>query len=758
MKKKFIFSSVCATTFTVGLAIGPKATVAATEQSLGGGAEERQAEITEVIVTAQRRSERLEDIPMSIVPISSESMEKAGVSGLMDLGSLASGVQINFGGNSTQPAIRGITTITTGNGVENNVGIYVDGFYETSNSAINTELLDVTSVEILKGPQGTLYGRNATGGAILINTRGPSRELTGRAQLKYGNFGERTASGFLSGPISDRIRWSVSGFYLESDGWIKLISPTEVGKTIGDAAPIEQQGARVKLEFDLTDSVKTTLGYNYSYTDDPRSILFSTFDHVLPTLPQPPARITEFGTAASNYRSKQATETNQVNLKIDANTPVGRLQSFTAFGDYKDDALMDFDGTYADLSSLKTDFSLETFQQALDLTMDKVDGLTLVLGGLYYTDKFDGGSPGGTTVRGVNGALLVKNMPVLETDSWAAYVDATYEITDRLVFNAGGRYSRDEKTFTFSTQAASGAFILPETTKEEAFDAFTPRASIRYELAPRTNIYASWSEGYRSGSFNPSGAATAALLLPIKPEEITAYEVGIKSAQSDFRISFAGFYYDYTDINVSITVPNPTCPAGQNCPSVNIFGNAPGAEVYGVDADFNWQPIQALNLRFGAAWLHARYDDFPNATGTGLNALTNLNITGQVQDWGGQQMARAPDLSMNGGFDYTVKLGDSDLVFSSNLTYSDSYVLANASLFGPAAGSLANEQRYRQDSTFLVNAQINWTDPTSHYSIGVYGKNLTDVDYRDLYSGSAFGDYGAQARPRTYGVMLAYTF
>jgi outer membrane receptor protein involved in Fe transport len=143
----------------------------------------------------------------------------AAVLGRDDLGQLAPGVQINYGGNSLQPAIRGITTLTTGNGVENNVAIYVDGFYEASTTAINSELLNIASIEVLKGPQGTLYGRNATGGAILINTLAPSNVWTGKFQGKYGNFDDATVSGYVSGPLASNIRFAAGGFYRESDGW-----------------------------------------------------------------------------------------------------------------------------------------------------------------------------------------------------------------------------------------------------------------------------------------------------------------------------------------------------------------------------------------------------------------------------------------------------------------------------------------------------------------------------------------------------------
>src|SRR4030095_6719051 len=193
----------------------------------------------EIIITAQRRSERLEDVPMTVTALSSETLEHSGVSSIRDLTNATSGYQFNNAGSLPQPAVRGITTINAGS-YENNVAVFVDGLYQATPYIINIDLPNVSTVQILKGPQGTLYGRNATGGAILIDTITPSDEWQGKAELPYARFNDMRISGYFAGPLTERIGVSIAAYSRRSDGYIKLVDPVIPGETIGDAAPLDQ--------------------------------------------------------------------------------------------------------------------------------------------------------------------------------------------------------------------------------------------------------------------------------------------------------------------------------------------------------------------------------------------------------------------------------------------------------------------------------------------------------------------------------------
>lgn len=732
------------------------AALSASQGALAQSAEPGDAvTVEEIIVTAQRRSERLEEVPQAVVALTTESLERANVVNIHELGRVAPGVQINFGGLSTQPAIRGVSSLTAGTGNENNVATYVDGFYVPDNTSINSDMANLESIQVLKGPQGTLYGRNATGGAILINTMRPSSEFTGRVEGAYGSFNERRASGYVSGPLGDRARLLVAGSVRDSDGHIRLSDPTDVTRDRGNAAPQEQRALRTKLELDVASNLTATLAYNYAFSSDASGLMFTPFDYVPSSLPGGNARANRFGTASYNHEAIASTETQEYTMKLEWVTPVGTLTSYTGYADRHHEVYRDSDGTYVDLSYGTTFADQTTFQQSVDFVVDTFDRVDLVVGAFYLKDD--------NQIRHeIFGPNLTLNQlwgRPLKTEAYAFYADANIKLTDRLSFGIGGRYSYDDRWVSQTTLNGSGSVLVPFFEAQADFDGFTPRATLRYEIAPRSNIYASYSQGFRAGSFNSAPTGSAALNLPIAPEEITAYEVGFKTVQSKFRFEASAFYYDYQNMNVSLTIPSPLCAGQPVCQTVTVIGSAPEAEIYGLDGLLTYSPTERLNFSIGGAWLHARYGDFPNAIGTGVNAAMTGNITSQVQDWSGQQLARAPDFSGQLSVDYTWPLWEGELRLATNVAYSTGYAISNPSLYGPLApANLRGEQRYRQDDTTLINGDLTWTDPSQQYWVAVYVKNLADETYRLTYNGGASGDYSTKAAPRTYGVRLGYKF
>jgi len=715
--------------------------------------------IADIVVTAQRRTERLEEVPQAVVALTTEVLDQANVVNIHELGRIAPGVQINFGGLSSQPSIRGVSSLTNGTGNENNVAVYVDGFYVPDNTSINSDLANLESIQVLKGPQGTLYGRNATGGAILVNTIRPTDHLKGKIDAAYGSFNDRRVSGYVSGPLTDNVRLLVAGAVRESDGHIKMTDPFDVNRTDGPAAPVQQRALRTKLEWDVTPDLRATFAYNYAFSSDATGVLFTTFAYQPATLPAGNNRANRFGTASYNHDSTTSTETHEGTMKLEWTTPLGVLTSYTGYADRHHEVDFDFDGTYVDSVYGITPTDQKTFQQAFDLVIDRVDRLNLVLGGFYLKDEISQ-KPGVGQVTIVGGGSYIERVyRPMETKAYAVYADATFDLTERLVVGVGGRYSHDERSVSQLITMGNGTPIVPYYEDEADWSAFTPRATIRYELAPRTNVYASYSRGFRSGSFNSAQVRSEALNLPIEPEEIDAYELGFKTARNNLRFEIAAFYYEYENLNVSLTVPNPSCAGLPTCNAITVVGNAPEATVKGVDAQLVYSPIDRLNLSIGGAYLKARYGEFANAIGVGISANGLTNVTGQAQDWSGQQMARAPDLTLQVSADYSLPLMGGDLKLASNLVYSDSYVISNPSLYGPLApAALRDQQRFRQDETTLVNVDATWTDASGQYSVAVYAKNLFDEDYRQTYNGGANGDYSAKAAPANYGVRLGYRF
>lgn len=731
-------------------ALALSAAAQAAEQTAGAASEP--AALQEVVVTAQRRTERLVDVPMSVTALTGDQVAKAGVVSLHDLGNVTAGVQVNFAGCCTQPAIRGISTLTTGIGYENNVATYVDGFYTPDNVTVNGDLANISSIEVLKGPQGTLWGRNATGGAILINTLAPSETFTGKVKASYGSYDDMSLSAYVSGPISERVRFGVAAYGRKSDGYNKLLGPD--GERIGDATPLRQVSIRNKLEVDVTDQLTATLAYNYGLSSDGRGNLFTVMafpNYPASPLTSAPPRASRPYTSSTNRETVLLGITDEGTLKLVYNTPVGTLTSYTGLAHRRTKLGFDFDASWADLTYSDQRWRQDTFQQGLDFSIDAIANLDLIVGATYYNDRLKTVAQNAYSQNRLTSTFST----TLKSEAWAGYVDGAYHVSDKLAVNLGVRYTYEEKRGHYVTVLPTGAPLGLPGENDADFDAITPRASIRYEVAPRSNVYASYAKGFRSGGFQPAGAADPTLYLPYDPEKISAYEVGFKTSGGWYRFDIAGFFYDYRDLQVGVTVPNPNGSGSL----INTVINAKKAEVYGIDADVTVQPIDHLNVHAGFAWLHGRYKDFGNATGTGLNTATNRNVPNQAQDWSGKQMTRSPNFSAILGVDYAFQdVVGGELQVGTNIRYTDSYITNAASLYGPLAGALANKQRYRQGGYTLVNAQATWRDREERYELGVFANNLTDKEYRLTYSGGTFGDYSSWAQPRTVGVRVGYNF
>ena len=697
----------------------------------------------DIIVTAQRRAERLEAVPVAITAVSGETLAKAGITRFQDLGNIAPGVQVSRGGAFTQPSIRGISTLTTGQGYENNVAVYVDGFFQSDTVAINGDLVNISDVQVLKGPQGTLYGRNATGGAILISTLAPSETFTGKAQVSYARFDDKRASAYLSGPLGDKIAFGVAGYYRKSDGYIRDIAGF-------DTAPVDQKSVRAKLAFKPTETLTATVGYNYSNLLDARGLAYTV--HAYPfSIPAPPARATERNTSSLNRAPRNRVHVDDFTLKVALDTNIGTLTSYTGYTKKRTDLRFDFDASAVDISDTIQPSRQRTFQQSYDFAIDAIDWADIVIGMTYLHDNFSY-----TNQARSLGNYTRETHVRQKSDALAGYADVTFHLNDRLFLTTGARYSTETKNGSyFETPGNVAAVLSPSANKKATFSAFTPRGVLRYELAPRTNVYASVTQGFRTGTFPVSSFPNPALFQPIRPERITSYEVGFKTASSTFRFDAAAYYYDFKNIQVGLTVPNPLAPTTV----VQQVINAEKARVYGAEASATYTPVRDLSLRAGANWTHARYTDFINATGTGLNIATQRNVTGQAQSWSGQQMARAPSVSGNIGANYKTPLAGGSLELSVNGTYTASFVISNPSLFGPLGpAGRANDQRYRQGAYGLVNAQIGWTDPSDRFTLTVFGENLTNTRYRVVASGGAFGDYDVYGEPITYGVRAGVKF
>jgi len=716
----------------------------------------------DIIVTAQRRAERLEDVPLSITALQGDTLEKSGISNPLDLGQLVAGANFMRVGAQVKPSIRGVSTTTSGWTFENNVAIYIDGFYSPDPYSTSTDFSNIKSIQVLKGPQGTLYGRNAMAGAIVIETLDPADELAAKATLSYGRYDDVKVDGYVSVPLGDKIGVSVMGYRRVNDGYMRDIGndPTNKGDDF-DAAPVSQTALRAKLKFKPTDGLAVTLGYGYSFSDVPVGLIFHPFQNFNANpspLNRPPFRAIGKFDASQSQPAQNAVKVRNYTAKIELDTGIGTLTSYTGLNRRKSQLNFDFDGsklisTHA-INTWERNTG-KTFQQALDYVIEASDRLDLIIGASYYRDK---SFAGGENFAGNFVTPTRVTLARLESKAIAGYIDGTYEIVDSLFLSAGARYTREKRLVDYIEGFA--AADLGVTT--EVFKDMTPHANLRYELAPRTNVYVSYAEGFRSGVFNGSPPNVA-----VRPEKIKSYELGFKTATSTVRLDASAYFFDFTNLQVATLQPIRDCtlPPAQ-CPVTPLLSNAKAAEGYGGELQISWNPTDNFGLRGGLAYNHAEYTDFTNASGTGFNATgatslgTGANISSQKQDWSGQQLVQAPRWTGNIGFDYSIGLAGGELALNATASFSSSFVSRDASLWGPLAAPLANpnKQRFRSDGYVLVNAQANWTDPSGHYKIGVYCNNCTNKAYVNYLSAGAFGDYRLYNEPATYGVKIGFEY
>ncbi|HEX8059148.1 MAG TPA: TonB-dependent receptor [Novosphingobium sp.] len=823
------------------------APIAATP-ALAQSANEAAVDTNTIVVTAQRRAEAVEDVPMTVTVVTPERLSALGVNSVRDLQNVTSGFSLNNSGTYPQPAIRGVTTTNSGS-YENNVALWVDGLYQITPQVLNMDLPNVQNIQVLKGPQGALYGRNATGGAILLDTIDPTNEMKGMLEATYGRFDDRRARGYVAGPLSDKIGFSVAGTYRKTDGYYKKVSLTDQTKTDGRTLGLEQESVRAKLKAELTDSFRATIGYNFTRASDPRGAYFTPFENLTAGFFQRNLGDVAEDAAVLDFKQHEGS------LKLELDTGIGTLRSVTGYQHSTLVTTYDSDGRYtafglpgAATDSISDSLIFEdTWQENADFTIDAIQNLDLIIGGTYFNnkEKFGKGRENAnyvfpnTATSGVGTPFSAYRLSstsdyARKKEAFALFLDATFHVTDKLSINVGGRYSKEtqdisavKKTYCTTTTGcavlgATTPITVPlgglrgtnyDATNGSTYSKFTPRASIRYEIAPRTNIYASYSQGFKAGEWNGvipfDNAATWKQTGQIGQETIDAFEGGIKGAGRNYSFDLSGFYYNYHNLQVS-SVQFVNGVTGV------LLQTIPKAKIYGAEANFSYNVMENFKVNAGATWLHARYGDgayyrgtsvnpagaqtFPNSADP-LRGMTNVFIPPAWQDISHMQMVRAPDFSGFIGFEYKVPQGDGGFTFAGNLKYTSSYVVTDASIWGgesdtsfqcrrgtlsgatcggiafvgpnvapnnlqllTAAGAAgqpylgrANEQRARQSGYALVNASITWADPTDHYYVRIWGNNLTNKIYKVHYRPTT-RTYAPIGEPLTFGGTVGYKF
>lgn len=675
----------------------------------------------DIIVTAQRREERLRDVPLSITALSGDQLVKSGVGSAVALNQVVPGLNFQSNGSTAQPAIRGVTSSGSTAGDASNVAIYIDGVYQPFQFGNYLELADVQRIEVLKGPQGTLFGRNATGGAISITTPDPKFEKSAFASVSYGRFREINAKSGVNLPLGDKAAVSIVLQRHADDGY-----RTDL-QSGADLAVRRIVNARAKLRFQATETLNFVLSGDYMSSYDNTSFSGQPLNGNTAAATLPGAILAlKPNTAALSFVPFIKVKGGGGSLRTELDLPIGKLKSITAYRRYTTDQRPDSDVTPVRLSESRLSPGDKTFTQEINIASDP-GRFQWLIGGFYFDDRatvrlqvFAGAPP---TYSAVTQVLSTRTR--VHTRSYAAYGEATFKPVERLALIAGLRYNHDKISYVGTSGSTT---VSPEAD----FDSVTPRLSIRYDFARTANIYATYSKGFKAGVFNSNSLA----ITPVNPEKIDAYEVGLKgNAGRSLSFSLAAYQYDYKDLQLQSFGATS---------SISVLQNAADARIRGGEVEANLRVIDGLDLRLGAAYTHARYRDFPGAQGF-IPRPTGGNFSVVIPNAAGNQMIRTPDWSGNIGADYKRPAFGGTLALSGNFYFSSRlyYDVAN----------LVSQKPYQ-----VLNASATWRTADGHLDLGVYGRNITNEDYLQSVLISALANNANYAMPASYGIQMGYRF
>jgi iron complex outermembrane receptor protein len=684
----------------------------------------------DIIVTAQRRSERTQDVPISITSIGSETLQQANVQQLSDITRLSPATRFDYVSNFVQPTIRGIGTAVTQSGGGANVGIYVDGFYSPNPLAADFQLLNVQSIQVLKGPQGTLFGRNTTGGAILVTTNKPSQDLTAITELSFGRFDTTRAQAYVSGGLTENIAVDIEGGYSRSDGYVRNLSPE------GNPHPggYTNWSMRTGINFELSDTVSFLARYAHQNVNDGTNtatgILIQdgiTYANITP----PAFPVSQFPTG---YRETSQNEPARFRLKSDVFQLTGSfdfgiadLTSYTQYRKEDGSTYLDQDQTPVKAVSIIIPIENRTFTQELLLTSKPGGRLSWTAGAFYFKnrDTYDGvqlsagGSPFFTYASSTS-----------TTQSLAGYLDVTYEVADHLFLTGGARYSHDKFGKAEQFNIVVGR-LNPDPVVD---DRITPRAVLRYELNNESSVYASFTRGYKAALIDLARETGPA---PVRPESLDAFEVGYKYATRALSFNLASWYYNYKDLQVSSYLPSTT--TGGNLARID---NAATARIYGVEGEVRYEVTPDFVLTASGAYVNAKYKKFPESNRFVFDDTGTL-VPQVPFDSSGRQMQRAPEFTASLAASYGFDFAGGRLGLWGNLYYT-------SKIYFDAA------EQFRQNGYELLGLRVDWTDPSDQLTLAVFGDNVTGTKYLKQFNTGGFGaGYGA---PMTWGVSLRYKY
>ena len=743
-------------------------------------------EANDIVVTAQHREEKLQDVPSAVTALDKSLFTQGG------LGRSASEVlsQVpNASAGSTQHSrprwwIRGVGAGQQQTDLASPVGFYLDEVYISNANATGVPLFDVERVEVLRGPQGTLWGKNTTGGAINVISQKPTfaADQNNYLKLEYGSYDDKVAEGGLGTVIvPDKLAARIS-FRLDDRGgrFTNLFDGQKNDK-------ISDDNVRAQILAKPVDNLDALLSFHYRKYDT-QGDLWTTASYAnsgvfrggyVPS--------TDINTI--NENSPVYSNNKQIGGNLNLNYHFGNGINLTAISGYErfDTAgATDSDYTPLSVSSGYTKAYSSQITQELRLTSPKQGRLSWIAGLFYFNEKIHSDAYTAALPQASVPAVQLATGPTPaysvidyehKAESGAAFGSATYEITDALKLTGGLRWSRETKTLDFYRNASpasgvgvswsnlaqwwnsytgpfAGAGVIAPTHLKPTWDALTYDVTPSYAIDRNNLAYFKFAHGVKSGGFNTAAAAAAALIV-VAPEKLNSYELGYKSTWLNGKLTFnaTAFHYDYDNVQVNVVGPNPAVAGA----STSYLQNAAKAHANGAEFEVTALPVEQLRLNASAGLLYTKFDDFQVING-GAN-------------YSGNQFVRSPHLTLNGSATYTVPLasaGKIELEADARYT-SHQYYYVNVQAAQDPGRSFLGQNAYT-----LANARISWVAPSDRVSVSLFVNNFLNTTYinhalpaftassvanvNSAPAGAVLGDDVQYGDPRTWGASLIYRF
>lgn len=697
--------------------------------------------LDDVVVSARRRDELLKDVPISVSALGEERLEQTGASDITALQQQTPNatVQIARGSNSTLISfIRGVGQQDPLWGFEPGVGLYVDDVYVARPQGAVLDIYDVQRIEVLRGPQGSLYGRNTVGGAVKYVTNGLSSEPELTLRGAYGSYNQVDLMATGSVPLADNFRVGGAIASYMRDGY---------GTNVNTGAEHYNKdvlAGRLSAEWEPSEGMSIRLAYDRVQDDSNprhghRELAGATpAGAVLPSVYD-----TNAGVGDENSVMTQGASAT-IQLELNDNWT---FKSITAWREGDTDTVIDFDNTPAPTLDIPAYYADDQLTQEFQFLFD-FDRIQGVLGFFYLDGHAEGAFD---TILG-NAGIVIGTAGSVNTESWAGFADVNLDLTDRLHLGLGVRYTLDNKegtVFRANYLGATNSPLLGGTprnpllvrtnyTNSKDFTQFTPRIALSYDLTDDMTTYASYSQGFKSGGFDMRGDAvfTPNTVNGYDPETVDSYEIGLKGSLDRLTFAASVFYNEYQDQQVTTQVPAVGGIA-------SFVDNVGSSTFYGAELEGRLRILDNLSANFAVGYLNSDFEEFLRYN---LGTAMYEDISDQVV------LQNAPEWTGYLGFTWVGDVGGGDLAVTPSVSYRGDY-----SQF-EFANPVLDQQAYT-----LVDLSIVWTDPTDRFTVGLYGKNLTDEEYRvggynfpgALFDNSVIGYYGP---PQTFTGALQIKF